>query len=372
MKKILALLLTLGLMLSAAAVSASADTTDAKMLVGDVDGNSEIEITDATWLQRALADITLPFTFNALTADADEDDEVTILDVTGVQRWLIGAGKRLNLGEEVFPRVDKSTAHKYEGSFSEGRFIIRRICQSHIIGWDEAYNTFIRLNGILPDDYCVGDPVSCIFTNLYEDAVNTDLLEADVIYFYPSYDDPFIAYKPVIYLYPEEETAVDVKLDIDGSFVYTDPAYEDGWRITAAPDGALTDRDGKTYPYLFWEARLNADYDFSEGFCVRGSDTEAFLQEALPALGLNEQEKDEFIGFWLERMQDNPYNVISFQTEAYTDAAKLSISPQPDSLIRVFMAWYPSAEEADIPAQTFETPERLGFTAVEWGGQRCK
>lgn len=372
MKKIVAILLTLCLLLGFAAVPASAFQLEGYQLVGDVDGDYYITIIDATWLQRYLIEAPLTFTFNDLTADADEDGFVSVIDVTSIQRWLIDAGVRLNLGEEVFPRVDKSTAHKYEGSFSEGSFIICRICQSHIIGWDEAYNTFIRLNGDLPEGYCLGDPVSCNFTNLYEDAVNTDLLEADVNYFYPPGEDPFIAYKPVIYLYPEEETEVDVKLDIDGSFVYTDPAYADGWKITAAPDGTLTDADGKTYPYLFWEARLNAEYDFSEGFCVKGSDTESFLQDALTALGLNENEKTEFIGFWLERLQDNPYNVISFQTSAYTDAAKLSISPQPDTTIRVFMAWYPTDEVIDIPAQTFEAPERQGFTAVEWGGQRCK
>ena len=67
-------------------------------------------------------------------------------------------------------------------------------------------------------------------------------------------------------------------------------------------------------------------------------------------------------------MEQNPYNVISFQTAAYTDTAALEITPMPDTLIRVFMAWYPSEEGVDIPAQSFEPVERSGFTAVEWGG----
>ena len=67
-------------------------------------------------------------------------------------------------------------------------------------------------------------------------------------------------------------------------------------------------------------------------------------------------------------MQDNAYNLISFQQETYTDSAKLTIDPAPDTLLRVFMAWQPSEEFVDLPAQELSAPERAGFTAVEWGG----
>ena len=43
--------------------------------------------------------------------------------------------------------------------------------------------------------------------------------------------------KPVIYLYPEEETEVTVKLDYNGTLTSTYPAYGDGWTVTAQPDG---------------------------------------------------------------------------------------------------------------------------------------
>ena len=59
--------------------------------------------------------------------------------------------------------------------------------------------------------------------------------------------------KPVIYLYPEEETQVTVKLDYAGELTCTYPAYDDGWTVTAQPDGTLTDAAGQTYSYLFWE-----------------------------------------------------------------------------------------------------------------------
>ena len=105
---------------------------------------------------------------------------------------------------------------------------------------------------------------------------------------------------------------------------------------------------------------------------MAGSDTAAFLESALDQLGLTRKEANEFIVYWLPLMQDNPYNIISFQTDAYTQAAQLHIDPEPDTLLRVFMAWKPADAPVDIPAQGLTAPERVGFTVVEWGGRRVK
>ena len=71
--------------------------------------------------------------------------------------------------------------------------------------------------------------------------------------------------KPVIYLYPEEETQVTVQLDYAGELTCTYPTYQDGWTVTASPDGTLTDNQGQTYNYLYWEGKDNVEYDFSQG-----------------------------------------------------------------------------------------------------------
>ncbi len=63
-----------------------------------------------------------------------------------------------------------------------------------------------------------------------------------------------LAAKPVIYLYPEVETAVTVRLDYDGQLTCTYPAYDGGWTVTAQADGTLTDGNGQSYNYLYWEA----------------------------------------------------------------------------------------------------------------------
>ena len=178
--------------------------------------------------------------------------------------------------------------------------------------------------------------------------------------------------KPVIYLYPEAETDVTVRLDYAGDLTCTYPAYDGAWRVTAAPDGTLTDESGQTYRYLYWEGVDDVQYDFSEGFCVPGDKTAAFLEDALAQLGLTRAEANEFIIYWLPQMEQNAYNLISFQQETYTDAAKLTITPQPDTLLRVFMAWKPLTRAVEIVPQTLTAPERTGFTAVEWGGSEVR
>ena len=184
--------------------------------------------------------------------------------------------------------------------------------------------------------------------------------------------EPHVTDKPVIYLYPEQPTVCSVKVTFDGQLTCTYPAHgQNGWQqFTAAPDGTLTFPDGKSYYCLYWEGLSQTAYDFSSGFCIRGPDTATFLADILPRMGLTDREANEFIIYWLPRMQDNPYNVISFQTDAYTEAAQLDITPTPDSLLRVFMAWYPSDKEVNLPAQTVTPFERNGFVVVEWGGSQ--
>ncbi len=175
--------------------------------------------------------------------------------------------------------------------------------------------------------------------------------------------------KPVIYLYPTEPTEVTVELDYQGKLLTTYPEYGNGWNVTAYPDGTLIDqRDNKEYPYLFWEGTSDVEYDFSRGFVVKGEDTAEFLQEKLAQMGLFPKEYNEFIVYWLPQMEDNEYNLIAFQEDVYTEHAQLIVHPQPDSILRVFMAYKPLEESIAIEPQEISSFQRQGFTLIEWGG----
>ena len=187
--------------------------------------------------------------------------------------------------------------------------------------------------------------------------------------------------KPVIYLYPEQASVVNMTLEVEGSLSCVYPAFANAqpadtggtWRVFAHPDGTLTDlSSGREFGYLFWEGDAGFTPDFSQGFCVSGDDVRAFLEDALSKLGLTDREAADFITYWLPRMQENPYNLVSFQGDAYDRAARLGVDPEPDTVIRVQMAWRPLDAPVQIEPQELAAPARVGFTVVEWGGTQIE
>lgn len=176
--------------------------------------------------------------------------------------------------------------------------------------------------------------------------------------------------KPVIYLYPEEKT--DVSVDVDfingGKVTVSYPEYNNGWNVTALPDGTVYDKNGNEYYCLYWEGEGSAELDMDKGFCVEGEKTAEFLREKLLYIGLTEREANEFIIYWLPILCKNEYNIISLHTEQYKSAVPLRVSPEPDSEIRVFMTFRASDSFVEIQPQSLPSYERNGFTLVEWGG----
>ena len=287
--------------------------------------------------------------------------QITVTD------WELATNLRHTLYAEKW--LDKATAQACDNNLFD-HIIISEIYENCFFARTVIPMPYtIKLNGSLSEEWCVGDQVNVTYENTYYDGENqrveVDFLTVEASNWQP---DPNVAYKPVIYLYPEEETQVSVQLRLNGQLTCTYPAYREGWQVTAAPDGTLTDKTGQQYNYLYWEGLLNTQYDLSTGFCVKGSDTAAFLEDALGKLGLTRREANEFIVYWLPLMEQNNYNLISFQTDAYTDAAELEITPAPDTLIRVFMTWQAAEQPVPIKEQTLTSVPRVGFTAVEWGG----
>lgn len=180
--------------------------------------------------------------------------------------------------------------------------------------------------------------------------------------------------KPVIYLYPQKIEVVKVQLDYAGKLIADYPAYDpkiSGWEVTAYPDGRLINKaDGKEYSYLFWEGNdyEKNDYNLSTGFVVKGSDSRAFLQNTLAKMGLTPKEYNEFIVYWYPKMENNAYNLIHFAGQEYTDRAKLTISPTPDSILRVFMVLKPLDQAIKVTSQEIKSFNRKGFAVIEWGG----
>ena len=173
---------------------------------------------------------------------------------------------------------------------------------------------------------------------------------------YGSTQDPSIMTedKPIIYIYPKEETEVSVKL-LNSSLLTTSyPKYNDGWNIIAQPNGMLKEIEtNKNYYGLYYEGKNHNVTMKNDGFVVNGEDTIEFLEEKLEILGLNEREANEFIIYWLPKLENNKYNYIRFQTmEEINEYMPLEITPTPDTLIRVIMEYKPLNREIKVSIDT--------------------
>lgn len=269
--------------------------------------------------------------------------------------------------------IDKDTAEKYDNNIFD-HIVITKIYSNCFFAKTVIPMPYeIKLNGSVSDDWCVGDQVTCTYENTYYDAKN-NRVEVDVLTIEASdwEPEPGVAYKPVIYLYPERETEVSVNLTLDGKLTCTYPAYHNGWKVTASPNGTLTDAKGQNYNYLYWEGETYAQWDMSEGYVIKGKDTAAFLEDILEKMGMVPREYNEFIVYWLADMQQNPYNLITFQQERYTEHAVLDVEPTPDNMLRVFMVYKALDKPIEIEEPEIEPFVRNGFTVVEWGGTKIE
>ena len=181
---------------------------------------------------------------------------------------------------------------------------------------------------------------------------------------------PGVAYKPIIYLYPAEETQVTVTVGNPEKLTYTYPKYENSWNVLAKPNGDLIDLKTERSLYaLYWEGINTIPPNISEGFVVEGKDAISFLEEKLAILGLTEREANEFIIYWLPQLESNKYNFIRFQTMKEIDNnMPLDVTPTPDTTIRIMMEFKGLDKMINVKEQLLETPQRNGFVVVEWGG----
>ena len=183
---------------------------------------------------------------------------------------------------------------------------------------------------------------------------------------------PVLLRKPVIYLYPPKKQAIKVQLSLDGKIIADYPKLRDNqWNVIGHPHGEIIDPEtDRSYNYLFWEgiSKTPFEIDLEKSFCVPGSESVDFLEDALSTLGLNDKEKNDFITYWMPILESNKFNIIQFLEEEYERYAQLQITPQPDSLIRVFMIFKSSEEKIKTGHPTLSKVQREGFVALEWGG----
>ena len=202
--------------------------------------------------------------------------------------------------------------------------------------------------------------------------INLILIPISLIsyFIWPNIKYAIVDEKPIIYIYPIKDMDVSVKVSNPELFTVTYPKYDDEWKVKALTDGTLIDENGKSYYALYWEGHnKNISKVKEDGFVVKGEDSAAFLEEKLEILGLNYKEQNEFIMYWLPKLEKNKYNYIRFQTQdEINDNMELYIDPKPDTIIRVRMDYKALDKKIKVKNQELTRVERKGYTIVEWGG----
>ncbi|WP_316638327.1 dockerin type I repeat-containing protein, partial [uncultured Ruminococcus sp.] len=94
-KSVLSLSLCMAMMMS---VSVRAESR----MLGDVDGDGEISITDATVIQRYTVGIKTTVAVTSSVADIDGDHAVTVMDASHLQRWMVNVSDSYPISKPVY------------------------------------------------------------------------------------------------------------------------------------------------------------------------------------------------------------------------------------------------------------------------------
>ena len=185
----------------------------------------------------------------------------------------------------------------------------------------------------------------------------------------PGQDGEVQVEKPNIYLYSEVPTEASVVFSRPDLLLTTIPLYDSsgGWRVVVQGDGPLM-VEGIKHDFLFYESSASpADFQTQEGFYVEAENRTRQFNEILDAYGFNQQEKDDFIAYWTERLDPGQDYAMYPQGGERLDAVMpLIVNPAPDHVNRL---WFGFEATKEIPAAPEIVPfERGGFTVVEWGG----
>jgi len=176
--------------------------------------------------------------------------------------------------------------------------------------------------------------------------------------------DPIQVDAPVVYLYPEEEMNIDVKIDLHsrGRITESEPEYGDGWSVYATPEGLINGM----YPYLFYEAVMSVPLNHKEGWLLEGANLESELRSLLKEYGFIGKEIDDFMEFWLPIITGSSWYAVYPQDA--DELITLDITPVPDNVLRGLFLIRPLDQPINIIEPSVpDNFERHGFTVVEWG-----
>ena len=176
-----------------------------------------------------------------------------------------------------------------------------------------------------------------------------------------------IARKPNIYIYPEEDTHIELYLNFPNGGYITEsiPFYADGWEIDVTTTGKIDDK----YDYLFYECNIPDYCQYQYGWVVMREDLKEFFEKNMRLYGFNDIEIGDFIDFWISRLRRYKKYIIYPQlNEQISNMVAIRISNEIDNINRLFYGIKgTNFDDIQLSSPTISEFRRDAFTIIEWG-----
>lgn len=189
---------------------------------------------------------------------------------------------------------------------------------------------------------------------------------------FQSTEQMYVVDKPVIYGYSDSSFPFRLIVQPKEAFLFTYPAHGEGWEGEVKKNQIVM--NGLSYPYLFWEAKQAAS-EFSIpqlSEVVQQEDLLNCIESRLTQAGLNQQEKTDFITYWLPRLLAYPKVQIEwYQNEQCDQFGSWELTSDGCTVNRLFIVIHTTIPEGIMPvkhAQFLQPMKRNGNYFVEWGG----
>lgn len=176
-----------------------------------------------------------------------------------------------------------------------------------------------------------------------------------------------VHYKPNIYIYPNEKIQLKVKINFPagGEVTRSTPQYKNGWDITVLKDGKINNE----YDYLFYECKTPDLTQNEYGWIINKDSLKNFFSSNLSQSNYKENEINDFIQYWIPRLNDYKYYEIYPQyTSTMERMTVLNYSSKPAHVFRLnYVIKGLNNKNVKIKTPKIEKAIRKGYNSVEWG-----
>ncbi len=181
-------------------------------------------------------------------------------------------------------------------------------------------------------------------------------------------DTCIVVYKPNIYIYPETELFLTLTLDFPegGKVLYSIPEYGNGWSFRVNKSGIIDNE----FEFLFYESSQPDVWQMEKGWCIPSTELSGFFQNNLSRFGFSGREIDDFLDYWIPRLNLADFYTIYPQTSSLINRViDLNFSTDPDHILRLFYVLQESDldNSAQLAEPVVESFLREGFVVTEWG-----